>query len=55
MLDPNVFNTKVIDNQGEHDGMPFVSPEAWGGIELVVSCFVEAFFEEFVGKDARLG
>ena len=37
VLDANIFHAKVIDNEDEHDGMPFVSPEARGGIELVVA------------------
>ena len=49
MLDANILDAKVIDDEDEHDGLPFVSPEARGGIELVVSCLVEAFLEEFVG------
>ena len=31
MLNANVFHAKVINNEGEHDGMPFVLPEAGGG------------------------
>jgi hypothetical protein len=49
MLNANIFDAKVVYNEGEHDGSPFVMPEAGGGIELVVSCLVEAFFKEFVG------
>ncbi len=37
MLNADVFHAKDIDNEDEHDGMPFVSPEARGGIELVVA------------------
>ena len=49
MLDANIFDAKVVDDESEHDGSPFEPPEAGGGIKLVVSCRVEAFFEEFVG------
>ena len=37
MLDADIFEAKVVDDEGEHDGMPFVLPEAGGGIELVVA------------------
>jgi hypothetical protein len=49
MLNADIFHTKVIYDEGEHDGSPFVSPEAGDGIKLVVACLVEAFLEEFVG------
>jgi len=50
----HVFDAEVIDNKGEHNGSPFVVPQAWRGIKLVAACIVEAFFKEFIGKDARL-
>ena len=37
MLNANIFLAKVVDDEGEHDGTPFVSPEARGGIKLVVA------------------
>jgi hypothetical protein len=27
---PNIFHPKVINYETELDGMPFVTPEAWG-------------------------
>ena len=44
-----IFHTEVIYDEGEHDGLPFVSPEARDGIKVVVACCVVAFLEEFVG------
>ena len=52
MLDVDVFNAEVINYEGEHNGGPFVLPEARGHIKLVVSGIIETFFEELVGKDA---
>jgi hypothetical protein len=41
MLFANVFNPEVVHYEGEHDGSPFVTPEAGSGIQLVVACCVE--------------
>ena len=49
VLNANIFDAKVVYDEGEHDGLPFVLPEARGGIKLVVACLVEAFLKEFVG------
>ena len=48
----HVLNTIVVDDEGEHDGSPFVAPQAGRGIKLVVVCIIEVFFKEFLGKDA---
>ncbi len=37
MFYPNILQPKVINNETELDGMPFVAPEAWGGFGLVIS------------------
>ena len=37
MLNADVFYAKVIDNEGEHDGMSFVSPEAWRMVSFIIS------------------
>jgi hypothetical protein len=34
---PNILHPKVINNETELDGKPFVAPEAWGGFGLVIS------------------
>ncbi len=31
---PNILHPKVINNETELDGTPFVAPEAWGGAAL---------------------
>jgi hypothetical protein len=52
---PNIFHPKVINNETELDGMPFVAPEAWGGGNLVISLSKKGRLEEIVGKNASLG
>jgi hypothetical protein len=54
MFDAHIFNTKVIHNEAELKGTPFVAPESRCG-----SSFIETFSnkmrsKEIVGKDARL-
>ncbi len=39
------FNPKVVNNEDEHDGAPFVVPVAWSGGSLEVSMVAEAFSE----------
>ncbi len=51
----NVLDGKVVNNECEHDGVPFVAPEPGGGGCLAVVKFGKAVSEEFVGKDACLG
>ncbi len=51
---PNILHPKVINYEAELDGMPFVVPEAWGGIGLVISFSKKAGSEEIVGKNAAL-
>ncbi len=51
----NILYPKVINNETELDGMPFVVPKAWGGIGLVISLSKKAGLEEIVGKNAGLG
>ena len=38
MLKANIFDTKVISNKGENGRVPFVVPETWGCIAMVVLC-----------------
>ena len=51
----NIFDSKVIHNEAESDGSPFVASEARGGECVILSCSVEAFGEEIVGKISILG
>ncbi len=55
MFDSNTFYAKVVDNEAELEGTPFVAPEARHG-----GCFIESFSEEegtnkIIGQDTSLG
>jgi hypothetical protein len=41
VLDPHVFHTKIINDEAEFDGMPFVMPKSWGG-----DGFIESFCDQ---------
>ena len=51
----NVFYTKIVNDEDEEDGAPFVAPQDRGGGVLLVPCCVDASFEELAGKHASLG
>jgi hypothetical protein len=42
VFDSNIFHTKVIYNEAELDGMPFVAPEAGGGFSFIIALSKEA-------------
>ena len=44
----NVFNSEIVHDKGEHDGAPFVVPEAGSVDALIISVGGEPFPEEFV-------
>ena len=46
----NVFYSKIVHDEGERDGLPFVAPEAGSVDALILSVGGEPFPEEFVGK-----
>ena len=48
VFDPNTFNPKVIYDEAELDGAPFVAPEARGGISFIVPLGKEVRLEEIV-------
>ena len=48
------FYSKVIDYEGERDGLKYMSVEAWGEVSLNVSIFGDSLFEHFVCQNARL-
>ncbi len=50
MFFANIFDAKIINNQRELYGSCAVLPKSRYQFALLVSMFVEAFFEEFVGK-----
>ena len=49
------LDAKVVKNKTEDDAAPYLLPEAWGVLALVVYFLAEALFKELVGKDAGLG
>jgi hypothetical protein len=51
----NIFYPKVINNEAELDGTPFVAPETRGGFRFIVAFSKNARSEEIVGQDASLG
>ncbi len=55
VFDPNIFDPKVIYDEAELNGAPFVAPEAWGRINFIVPLGKEARSEEIVSQDAGLG
>ena len=55
VFNSNIFYAKVINNEAELDGKPFVAPETRGGFHLVVAFSKKARSEEIVGQDASLG
>ncbi len=55
VFDSNIFYAKVVNNEAELDGTPFVAPETQGGSRLIVAFSKKARSEEIVGHDAGLG
>ena len=45
MFFADIFYAKVVDAEGEGDGVPIALPEARHGRALMVAMFVEPFFE----------
>ncbi len=55
MFNSNIFYAKVVDDEAELGGTPFVAPEARHG-----GCFIKSFSEEagtkkIIGQDISLG
>jgi hypothetical protein len=50
----NVFDSKVVNDEREIYGVPFVFLIAWCKFALCVACLLELFFEEFLCNDACL-
>ncbi len=55
VFNSNIFYTKVIYNEAELSGMPFVAPEARGGFSFIIAFSKKAGSEEIVGENAGLG
>ncbi len=49
-----VLYSKVIDNKGEADWAPIVTPVSWCDLALPVPCLVEVLGEEVLSKNAGL-
>ncbi len=49
-----VLYSKVVDNKGEADWAPIVTPVSWCDLALLVPCLVEALGEEVLSKNAGL-
>ncbi len=41
----DIFDAKVVDDEDELDRAPYMLPEAWSCVSLVVSCLFEPFVE----------
>jgi hypothetical protein len=55
VFNAHVFHIKVINNEAELDGSPFVAPETRSGSRFIVSFSFEPATEKIVGQDACLG
>jgi hypothetical protein len=49
-----VLHSKVVNNKGEADWAPIVTPVSWCDLALPVPCLVEALGEEVLSKNAGL-
>jgi hypothetical protein len=49
VFNSDVFHSKVIHDQAELDGTPFVAPEARGGFNFIIAFNKKAGSEEIVG------
>ena len=50
MTSANIFNSKVINNEGEQNRLPLLNPESMCCGILIVAGFVEACGKEVVGE-----
>jgi len=49
VFESDVFYTKVIYDEAELDGAPFVAPETRGGFSFIIAFSKQAGSEEIVG------
>ena len=54
MFFPDIFDAKIVNDQSELYWSPLVFPEARNQFALMVSVFVEAFLQQFVGEETGL-
>ena len=52
VLFADIFDTEVVNDEGEHDGSPLVAPKARSAFTLVVAFVGETLSEEGLGEDA---
>ncbi len=50
----DVLHSKVVNNKGEADWAPIVTPISWCDLALLVPCLVEALGEEVLNNNAGL-
>jgi hypothetical protein len=55
MLLANLFDSKIVDNQGKSDGPPLVHPQTGSGLALWIAMFLQSFGEELLCDDPCLG
>jgi hypothetical protein len=55
VFETNILHSKVINDETELDGMPFVAPKAQGGFGFVISFSKKAGSEEIIGNNVSLG
>ena len=55
VFDSNIFYHKVINNETELNGTPFMAPETRGGFSFIVTFSKKAGSEEIVGQYPGLG
>jgi hypothetical protein len=55
MLNANIFDTKVIYDEAELEGTPFVAPETQRGSRFIEALSNEAGSKKVIGKDDGLG
>ncbi len=55
VFNTHVIHTKVINNEAELDGSPFVAPETRSGSRFIVFFGFEAGGKKIVGQNACLG
>ncbi len=51
----NVFDPKIVVDQGERDGSPLLFPQTGSDLALRVAMFFQSFGEEFLCNDPCLG
>ena len=53
VLLPDIFHSKIVDDEGETDGTGVVCPETWRRLALAVAMLGESFFKQQLGDDTH--